>query len=76
MDTLGELDIEDIEETTAGGIIDTGNEEVNLGKEEDQNPAFVQYQEDNNERYNKKLQLIIQPMAMLDLQIVMTKVAE
>ena len=45
---MGDLDIEDIEETTAGGIID--NEEVNLGHEEDQNPAFVQYQEDNNER--------------------------
>ena len=39
------------EETTAGGIMDTGNEEVKMGQEEDQNPAFVQYQEDNNERY-------------------------
>lgn len=39
----------DIEETTAGGIMDPGNEEVNMGQE-DQNPAFVQYQEDNNER--------------------------
>lgn len=41
----------DIEETTAGGIMDPGNEEVNMGQEEeDQNPAFVQYQEDNNDR--------------------------
>ena len=47
MDTMGN----DIEETTAGGIMDTGNEEVKMGQEEDQNPAFVQYQEDNNERY-------------------------
>ena len=50
MDTLGDLDIKDIEDTTARGIIDMGNEEVKLGQEEDQNPALVQYQEDNNER--------------------------
>ena len=50
LDTLGDLDIKDIEDTTARGIIDMGNEEVKLGQEEDQNPALVQYQEDNNER--------------------------
>ena len=59
MDTMGN----DIEETTAGGIMDTGNEEVKMGPEEDQNPAFVQYQEDNNERYYKEMiQLFILPI--------------
>ena len=50
LERLGDLDNlgNDIEETTAGGIVDFGDEEV--GHKEDQNPAFVQYQEENNER--------------------------
>ena len=52
LERLGDLDNlgNDIEETTAGGIMDTGDEEVDMGHKEDQNPAFVQYQEENNER--------------------------
>ena len=52
LERLGDLDNlgNDIEETTAGGIMDMGDEEVDMGHKEDQNPAFVQYQEENNER--------------------------
>ena len=46
LDNLGN----DIEETTAGGIVDIGDEEVDMGLKEAQSPAFVQNQEENNER--------------------------